>query len=662
MEKTFRKILESMSIHLYDSLNKIEQQVNKILDTHYTNNFLIHSKEVEKILDKLIPVKEKVAFTKEEIFILLSAIILHDVGLFIPSRYNSVNELREKHAEISADYVNSLSSECKIDTNILLPVAILCRAHSKPQSINNVDEFYQYNGIEIRLRFIGALLSLSDGMEIFSKRVILDRVPDDLSSRRWKSNALISSLSFDPSRWSISLETNTELPSEINSVNNLRDFLQQALTTYIPVLNRNGIYYSTIFVNNVAHRASILPLSSTGIEEVIKIVRSIDLFSNVSSDLDEYCKLHIENQHVGQVKLIKKIMQNVLKNIDKGELYNFYDSWIRFEVLFNMFEIRDHFIHNFETFLLGCYFLESIRTNTPVSLFLNYSYNELIFSWILASTFHDIGYPIEHYSDVRRLITDLYDEFGLYTIAKEIDNVNINKQTLQELYVIHLTINAKFGEEKRINIRVILLNQIMNQLGVDIRHAELILCKLEQNFQHGLVSSCLLIKKILNAKGIDYFSSSYFKLLMAATIAILLHHFDPSDGVPIQINLYSLPIVTLLLICDEIQEWNRPLDDLGLDSFRGRITYKLETITTIVEDNSLIFKVVLFVLDEAGLDEKTVNEKVARMLVTKKDRFNIISQFSDSKARKNISILLKVYFKGNQVYEDVRKLLILKEA
>ena len=141
--------------------------------------------------------------------------------------------------------------EFGFDLGLAKAVADLCRVHRKSQNLlSNIDEIYCYKQLKIRTRFLGALLSLSDGFDILTQRSILSKIAGDLPSKRWQFNELVISVEVDPRKWLLSLRTVARSPEEIQVVLGLRDFLQKSLATISPILHANGIFYSLVNLDN----------------------------------------------------------------------------------------------------------------------------------------------------------------------------------------------------------------------------------------------------------------------------------------------------------------------------------------------------------------------------------------------------------------------------
>lgn len=189
--KKLLTILEEESPSKYDKFNLLLSQAEDILPKirvifpKYNNHDIKHAETVVGILDDILPENIKKSLNCDEIFCLLSAAWLHDIGM-VPDKNeiedfeNSTKERREEiRAEIrdkhhirsynfvlNEDYFDLDNDEKKIIGNI-------CRAHRQINIKDSLEEKYRTSssGGIIRLQFLGAILRIADECDITSKRV-----------------------------------------------------------------------------------------------------------------------------------------------------------------------------------------------------------------------------------------------------------------------------------------------------------------------------------------------------------------------------------------------------------------------------------------------------------------------------------------------------------
>ncbi|MCL1977661.1 MAG: type IV secretion system DNA-binding domain-containing protein [Candidatus Bathyarchaeota archaeon] len=201
-------------------LNSCESFLNTLWDgdriiPYYTDHGLMHSlrviENIEKMLRLDVNVKSDI-LSDDEIFLLLLAALLHDIGMqcnlsshkevkekattmgaLFESKFgdklddDNKEEIRKYHHIITSAWLLDVSKSPDRVTNVPLRDAlrdlkrslrsdlrIICEYHSK-KNIDECDEFSKIDG-RIRLRFLATLLRLGDELDISEDRVDIKRV------------------------------------------------------------------------------------------------------------------------------------------------------------------------------------------------------------------------------------------------------------------------------------------------------------------------------------------------------------------------------------------------------------------------------------------------------------------------------------------------------
>lgn len=275
------------------------------------------------------------------------------------------------------------------------------------------------------------------------------------------------------------------------------------------------------------------------------------------------------------VKIMKKYEENTGDLIDKQ---------------------RDHFIHSVNVFLLGLAIYS--QNNTYKSIFKEYVLNspykkfyrfedetgidrfsdeEFLYRWGIASLFHDIGYPVEIIG--KQLKKFMNDGVKLisndYKIDPAIDFKDFNE--FNSIVEIDSDFGSKF-EETYPEVNFIDLFKptdiIAHKISKDfpkidakklISHLDSFVDIMADNgfIDHGFFSAILvlntygyLIQK--HSKNQDFF----FYPIVDSGSAILLHNYYRNILQKAPFNVGKLdpetsPLTYLLILCDELQEWNR---------------------------------------------------------------------------------------------------------
>ncbi len=252
---------------------------------------------------------------------------------------------------------------------------------------------------------------------------------------------------------------------------------------------------------------------------------------------------------------------------------------------------RDHFIHSVNVFLLGLAiyaqnksYREAFETYILKSPYKKYyridkklSHEEFFYRWGVASLFHDIGYPVEIIGkQLNKFIND-----GVKSISSTYGaDTAIDFKDFNEFNTI-IKIDPNFADEYTKNypeakflnlfkptdimahkIATDFSNVNVNQVA---KHLDSFVDIMGENgfIDHGFFSAILvmnsygyLIQKF--AKKHDFF---FYPIVDSAT-AILLHNYYRNVLQKNPFNLSALhplqsPLAFLLILCDELQEWNR---------------------------------------------------------------------------------------------------------
>ncbi len=253
---------------------------------------------------------------------------------------------------------------------------------------------------------------------------------------------------------------------------------------------------------------------------------------------------------------------------------------------------RDHFIHSVNVFLLGlsvysqnknyrdmfqAYVLDSPYEKYYKTSDGEFSHEEFLYRWGVASLFHDIGYPVEIIGkQLNKFINDsvksISSNYGADTAIdfKDFNDFNTIVKMKPDFADRYTSVypKAKFlnmfkptdimAQKISIDFPNVNVNQVVRHLDsfVDIMG--------ESGFiDHGFFSAILvmnsygyLIQKY--AKNHDFF---FYPIVDSAT-AILLHNYYRNVLQKKPFNLPALhprdsPLAFLLILCDELQEWNR---------------------------------------------------------------------------------------------------------
>lgn len=238
----------------------------------------------------------------------------------------------------------------------------------------------------------------------------------------------------------------------------------------------------------------------------------------------------------------------------KGETFKVFQNFESFEkVLFQSNpEYRGHYIHQFDVFLLGYYILNKLlESKAEIStIYKPYPERKPNLTWMLASTFHDMGYPIEK---IDSWFTMFLNTFLSVETAYPIEIERI----LSPVFFDYL----RYLSEEH-------YNQTKEPMAVsgqcylrDWRFHNILLNNLKLKKDHGIVSALLLIHNLFTQETFSNFNNwlldTFEPEILPACHAISIHNLKIDYET---VSLKQSPFAFLLILCDSIQDWERSVD------------------------------------------------------------------------------------------------------
>lgn len=249
---------------------------------------------------------------------------------------------------------------------------------------------------------------------------------------------------------------------------------------------------------------------------------------------------------------------------------------------------RDHYVHSVNVFILGlCIYTQNAQFRTAFdAVVLDKSYyphsydtkgEEFFYRWGIASLFHDVGYPVEIIGkQINKFISFAteVDQQGHVKTHLEFDNfedfntiteIIPKRDFIQYYYDNHPS--ATYVDLLKPND--LLAHKLHLSLGVDLKIIKTALDKFpevmaENGFiDHGYYSAIIVLRwyaYLIQSCG--YKPEYFFYPVVDSASAILLHNYYKNVLLKPPFNKGPLsprehPIAYLLILCDELQEWNR---------------------------------------------------------------------------------------------------------
>lgn len=308
--------------------------------------------------------------------------------------------------------------------------------------------------------------------------------------------------------------------------------------------------------------------------------------------IDDFFKLY-KNKKTSESfnYYLKESIDNFIENENKSNAFdvyvNFFDSYkialMGNKNLIDLLDVlryyeenaavlvdkqRDHYVHSVNVFLLG---LSIYSQNNSFRNIIEENFNKIpeknriyetgiekfLFEWGISSLCHDVGYPMEITSNQIKKFVDLVSNNEEKSSASPYIGFN-NFEVLNSI-----------NNSSEIRPLDLLSNNIHNRLGTDLKLTKEKLYGFLGDMQksgfvdHGFYSAIILLKwygYLVKQYYIDKNDSNHPIVNCAA--AILLHNYYKNVLMKKPFCLSSLkcekhPIAYLLILCDELQEWNR---------------------------------------------------------------------------------------------------------
>lgn len=250
---------------------------------------------------------------------------------------------------------------------------------------------------------------------------------------------------------------------------------------------------------------------------------------------------------------------------------------------------RDHYVHSVNVFILGlCIYIrngsfrkafDKVGRNKEIY---KYSYDtrheEFLYRWGIASLFHDVGYPVEitakQIGKFVSFITDTVDGERRVKAGIDLDTFedfnSIPEVIPKEEFTKEFSRNV--SESSRIDLLKpldLIALKIHKDFHVDLETARKSLdryfdaMKKSGIADHGFFSAIIVLKWYgFLIQKCGYNPNYFFYPVVDCASAILLHNYYRNVLMKEPFRLGKLspelnPVAYLLILCDELQEWNR---------------------------------------------------------------------------------------------------------
>ena len=450
----------------------------------------------------------------------------------------------------------------------------------------------------------------------------------------------------------------TVIQVEIN-----RDSLKNAVFKQISDSADNG---STDFAFiSKASKKSIENYIDDSKEPDIEIARNV--WRNLLMDAIALLKINDSREKIytdSKVNFTELLInfENIRKTSTYGidEIDNYFDDFIKFEsVLYGLDKhYRDHINHVLQVWAIGIGLIDHVdgdgiqlndeyiidkkndfhfQIENNKQLEITISKSEFWAMWTVIALCHDLGYPIEKTSQINKQAKNIITHFG-------------NMQFTELDY--SFSILNTFLVEKFLNIissKVVKLeNSEEYQTKIQTKYRDKFSKSLE-DYKHGIFSSLLLFKNLtyfletdysINNNPLDVKDAKQFYIRKEILRSIASHTCP---------KLYHKKFNTLsflLILCDELQEWNRP-------KFNNFISRSNNDDNLIVEIKEFSLKTPQKIhilmnykkINSNSIDEKKTTDVEKHLVINRYKNIHYLLRSAKNEDERNIVFIWGIKFK-----------------
>lgn len=442
-----REILKSSDSDYYSRFQEIESSVISVMSNTrfffptYTNHDFKHLNNVEDIINSMLTEDVKEDLSDEEIFCLLSATWLHDIGM-IPvnnekeeydnktpeERKQFAKKVRFEHNIRSKCYIENHKEELNLDDFEADIIGNICKGHRQVDLGKYGDV---HSKTKVRLASLSAILRLADECDVSHNRettLSQEGVDEETLEEHYKIHELVRTPVFDHENKIVKIVTIGYVDKDKSLLIKCRNKIQSELDNIIPYLKKIGVDFNKIELDCRMDKNYIKK------KIILSIINDEDIYSNVDKEwihesdivncLEELkCdKKILENNNkyslTKDIELFKEIFQMFL-NEWMGEFFfteyvediiekSIYDIEKKFRAKFDSEErrIRINLLKNYPTAIYILLFIDKI-INYPSFNLNSLQDGELLFDSIISmGMFNDI----HRYSDNIHF-ENIYDDF-----------------------------------------------------------------------------------------------------------------------------------------------------------------------------------------------------------------------------------------------------------
>ncbi len=289
------KRLELASPDLAARIKRLENIVDPLLDRvysifpAYTHHDVSHSKQVMTILGWLLPPEMANSLSAQEIFCLLAAALLHDIGMLEAvdkvGDQKAQKQIRDSHHLRSEHYVKENYERLGLDKPEADAISEICRSHRKINIIEDISDIPDTRGKPIRMQLLCASIRIADELHLTADRapkIVLDAVhpPQDSISHFEKHLSIDGVGPLDSTQGSIQINATVQTLAAEKVLHQMVKEIQEKLTEVEPIFTQHNLPWKTVELKlqrrKVVERKVTLYLARFGKSSKDELVKELD--------------------------------------------------------------------------------------------------------------------------------------------------------------------------------------------------------------------------------------------------------------------------------------------------------------------------------------------------------------------------------------------------
>ena len=245
---------------------ELKSTLGRINDPYYSEHGLVHSDNILRNIDSIVPANIKYEMGENELFCLLCSILLHDIGRINQKEpYEPFRETNKDHARRSYDWIiENAEKMLGFEIPYIKPVAWICWGHGDVEKVENkIERSFKNCMVPIDnqvmdILYLISLLRLGDVLDIGFRRMpriaITSLWQTPQSEKRFiLKDYLTNAVIIDPREWRI--EVTLRKPSDLDDTtfsdiktNLIKNKCEEVLNSVREHLRRRHICFRSIDV------------------------------------------------------------------------------------------------------------------------------------------------------------------------------------------------------------------------------------------------------------------------------------------------------------------------------------------------------------------------------------------------------------------------------